>query len=158
MHFAYVLVSNRLGGYTERRIGINTDSLAGPQEDGGEQGDDVELYQLKAPAAPAQVGDYYRGRVDASNTSAAGRDVYLPNVPVSAEDLHTNAVYPPNGVVLTDEKGEYVIPGIPGTGTGGATDPGSNDVAATCQIYGTSDDIPALELPRCSPMRRLHTC
>src|SRR3974377_1638664 len=35
LHFAYVLVSNGLGGYTERRIAVNTDAI-------GEAGDDAD--------------------------------------------------------------------------------------------------------------------
>src|SRR5213082_2342673 len=30
IHFAYVLVSNGLGGYTERRIAVNTDTIGTP--------------------------------------------------------------------------------------------------------------------------------
>src|SRR5579863_5845518 len=69
IHFAYVLVSNGQGGYTERRLAFNTDAK-GTQlanEDDGWHG------TLYAPPAPAQVGDYYRGRVSAGDVNAAGQ-------------------------------------------------------------------------------------
>lgn len=139
LHFAYVLVSNGLGGYTERRIAVNTDTIGEdlPETDDGWNG------TLYAPPAPAQVGDYYRARVDSGFQNSAGTDVYLPNATASLQDLHTGLFYPPSGTVPTDSKGEYVIPGVPGAGTGGAAYPYSNDVAVTCGLYGLSSDCTA---------------
>lgn len=38
IHFAYVLVSNGLGGFTDRRIGINTDRFRGDRDDDDDAG------------------------------------------------------------------------------------------------------------------------
>jgi hypothetical protein len=136
LHFAYVLVYNSLGGYTERRLAVNTDSISGEieEEDDGWNG------TLYAPPGPAQVGDYYRSRAADTFSSAAFTDVYLPNVSVFLTDLHTGLRYPRTGSILTDQKGEYVIPGVPGSGTGGALQPHTNDVAVTCELFGVSSD------------------
>ena len=53
LHFAYVLVSNGKGGYTERRIAVNTDSIGTPPVK-------PRRVAFKAPAAPAPVGNPYR--------------------------------------------------------------------------------------------------
>ena len=74
LHFAYVLVSNGLGGYTERRLAINTDSFAGeksetearPLNAAGENEEnesEEEARPLSAPPAPTQQGDYFRSFV-----------------------------------------------------------------------------------------------
>lgn len=98
LHFAYVLVSNGVGGYTERRIAINTDTFAGESES------ETEPRPLVAPPAPAQQGDYYRSFVAVGQIVRADgvHDVYAPDVLV-------------DNSVVTNLKGEYVFPGqIPG--------------------------------------------
>jgi len=54
LHFAYVLVSNGLGGYTERRIAVNTDTIGTRAEK------EDDLARVTVPPAPAQVDDYLR--------------------------------------------------------------------------------------------------
>ena len=58
LHFAYVLVSNGLGGYTEKRIAVNTDTIGTPLSD------DTHPLPYVAPPAPAQTGNSYRSSID----------------------------------------------------------------------------------------------
>lgn len=53
LHFAYVLVSNGKGGYTERRIAVNTDIIGVPLEK-------RRRLSFKARAAPKPFGNPYR--------------------------------------------------------------------------------------------------
>ena len=55
IHFAYVLVSNGLGGYTERRILVNTDTIGTQQET------EIVFSNLIAPPSPGEPGQG-RGR------------------------------------------------------------------------------------------------
>jgi hypothetical protein len=127
-HFAYVLVSNGLGGYTERRIAINTDTLGSESESSENESSWVNNYH--APAGPAQVGDYWRSRVDLNSQNSAGSDVYVPGASVFLTDGTTGNRYPPSGYVTTDLKGEYVIPGVP---------PSTNETV-TCLVGGAPLD------------------
>lgn len=107
LHFAYVLVSNGRGGYTERRIAVNTDTIgttAPPQ---------TTFHAVTAPPAPAQVGDYYRAFLVSSNTSQVYHDVYVTDVLGHLEDPATGARYPATGEVTTDAKGQMIVPGVP---------------------------------------------
>ncbi|PYU44338.1 MAG: hypothetical protein DMG54_09485 [Acidobacteria bacterium] len=128
LHFAYVLVSNGLGGYTERRLAINTDTFAGESESGT-----GPRLVIAAPPAPAQQGDYYRSftaMAQATSVDGTMHDVYTPGVPVYLQDLSNPALrYPPNSTVLTDLKGQYIIAGVP---------PGN--YSANCSFGGTPVD------------------
>jgi hypothetical protein len=127
IHFAYVLVSNGLGGYTERRIAINTDGFARRSESDDDA--DGRAHDYRAPPAPAQVGDYFRIRLAAviDNPLVGNRDYfYLPNVRGYALD-QTNLRHPPSGFASSDLKGELVIPGLP---------PGNFN--GTCILFGVS--------------------
>ena len=133
LHFAYALVSNGLGGYTERRIAINTDTLNAQTE----EEDDGWYGTLHAPPGPAQVGDYYRATVAAGASNAAGTDVYVPNALAFFKDLTTGLRYPPASTVPTNTRGEFVIPGVPPSNITLA-----NPVAGsvTCDVYGVTSD------------------
>jgi hypothetical protein len=104
LHFAYVLVSNGLGGYTERRIGINTDSLAGEKESerDSETEPEREPMPLIAPPAAAQEGDYFRSFVAVGETVRADHTVHF----VYAPDLLVD------GFVSSDLKGQYFFGGV----------------------------------------------
>jgi hypothetical protein len=104
IHFAYVLVSNGVGGYTEKRVVVNTDTIGNPLIIPSPLG-------LTAPAAPAPSGDFYRSYVS-SGLSGLG-DVYAPDLRVRFRNISTNVFYPPNGTVSTNLKGEFVVPGVP---------------------------------------------
>jgi hypothetical protein len=125
LHFAYVLVSNGVGGYTERRIAVNTDNIEG--EEGGEggrregEGESGDGRKLVAPPAPAQQGDYFRSFV-VLGTSAGldggfnyNANVYMPDATVSLQDTTNPSVppYPLSGPASTDAEGQFIIPGFP---------------------------------------------
>lgn len=117
LHFAYVLVSNGFGGYTERRVAVNTDSMSG----GGEN--EYEPRSLRAPAAPAQQGDYFRSFVTWGTSSTEGTlgpfpaSVYAPNVNVTLQDTSNSLpLYPLNGPATTNVEGQYIVPGFPSYG------------------------------------------
>ena len=91
LHFAYVLVSNGKGGYTERRIVVNTDDIAGPAAARASTSFD-------APAAPAPSGgNYFRSfaRQDAS--------IFLQN----------NQTLAFTASASTDARGFFTIPMVP---------------------------------------------
>src|ERR1700739_4594089 len=100
LHFAYVLVSNGKGGYTERRVAVNTDTIGNPAV-------------IPAPVSPGtpsarvQQGDFYRASVN--------DDWYfpVPDIPVYLTDDSTGTRYPAAGTVMTNLRGEFVIPGVP---------------------------------------------
>jgi hypothetical protein len=129
LHFAYVLVSNGLGGYTERRIAVNTDTIGTEQEQQQERED--EYARLVAPPGPAQVGDYYRSFVILGQDGTADnpqiiRDVYEPDLAAYLQDRVTLARYPSAGTVKSDEKGQVLVAGVP---------PGSNYIM-NCSVDG----------------------
>jgi len=109
LHFAYVLVSNGLGGYTEKGIVVNTDSI------GTRRSDDHQVLPYVAPPAPPRQGDTYRSSAAWGFTYVGGlnHDVHAPDVSVYIRDNATNATYPSTGPVKTDLRGEYVIPNLP---------------------------------------------
>jgi hypothetical protein len=110
-----VLVSNGLGGYTERRLAINTDTVGGASELDWQP--NWQTMPLTAPPAPAQQGDYYRSFTAVVQTTYADgtqHDVYTPDVPVYLQDRSNPALrYPSNSTVFTDLKGQYIITGVP---------------------------------------------
>jgi len=151
LHFAYVLVSNGKGGYTERRIAVNTDTIGARQES------EDDFARATAPPAPAQLGDYLRTFEVHGSTLTLGHpkqhDVYWPDLLAHAEDSVTGTRYPAAGEVKGDAKGEIVIPGVPLNTTvdikcsldGGATTPGcfSENMlsAATTDYIDNSPEI-----------------
>ena len=54
VHFAYVLVSNGKGGYTEQRVVVNTDRIGNPL------GPNPSPRTLQPPRSPLPVGETYR--------------------------------------------------------------------------------------------------
>jgi hypothetical protein len=122
LHFAYVLVSNGLGGYTEKRIAVNTDSA-------GEIELESRPLPYTAPTAPTASGDTYRSSVLWGTTTVGqtSYDVHPPDVSVYMLDNVTNIKYPASGPVKTDLRGDFVIPNLP---------PGNN-YTTFCQPPGT---------------------
>jgi len=150
LHFAYVLVSNGLGGYTERRITVNTDGLPSASNTNSEyEGSSV----LKPPPAPAQVGDFYRAFLGLGFTDlpvpglayTLNHTIYAPNQQAYLQDATTGVRYPSTGGAVTNARGEYVIPNVPAganynlmcSGDGGVT-------FALCEDNTSSE---TLELP-----------
>ena len=106
LHFAYVLVSNGEGGYTERRVAVNTDSIGGA----------VVIpspVTVAAPAEAAASGNFYRGFIAQGGVNSKFDLVMKPDMPVFLEDVTTGKHYPSKGVVYTDIRGGFLIPGVP---------------------------------------------
>ncbi len=111
LHIAYLLVSNGSGGYTERRVVVSTDAIGTPAIV-------PPTSALQAPPAPSQQGDYYRSFIQAGMTSTpyfnptvSGPSGHLVMVAGDSVSIGSGA-----GAVLTNLRGEFVIPGVlPGT-------------------------------------------
>ncbi|MBI3563543.1 MAG: hypothetical protein HY080_17700 [Gammaproteobacteria bacterium] len=116
LHFAYVLVSNGKGGYTERRVEVNTDNLgiakvvAPPAN-----------YTAPAAAAPT-LGNYFRGGVISHGTydtaDKANVHAFMPDVWVYLKDTDpaNPQMFPAGGPLSpakTDVRGQYIIPALP---------------------------------------------
>src|SRR5258707_15765692 len=69
LHFAYVLVSNGLGGYTEKRIAVNTDK-DGISETESE--DRTSPYVARPTPTPATHADVYRSSLGFGSTTSNG--------------------------------------------------------------------------------------
>lgn len=122
LHFAYVLVSNGRGGYTERRVAVNTDT-------GGIAAVLPPSGVYAAPPAPVPLtsarGFVFGGtRTDLTITrlfpltfSSVLSVAFGTDVLVYLEDSTTPWVtYPPAGpagAVKTDLRGQYLIPNVP---------------------------------------------
>jgi mono/diheme cytochrome c family protein len=107
IHFAYVLVSNGKGGYTERRVAVITDTIGLPS---------VQLPSgtYSPPAASASttnpfVSHVYWGYGEGSLLYRA----FKPDALVYALDMNTQQTFPPTGFYSSDLRGRFVIPGLP---------------------------------------------
>jgi hypothetical protein len=106
LHFAYVLVSDRKGGYTEARVAVSTDDVGGTPESQA-----VSPRSINAPAGAAPNGtdafrSYFRLEV------AGSGDIPMPGVQVFATDDVTGARYPAAGTVTTGADGSYTLPNV----------------------------------------------
>ena len=136
LHFAYVLVSNGVGGYTERRIAVNTDTIGTP----------LVLAQpvtFSLPAATPQNGEFFRGFITGETITPLNHQLYLPDTPVYYVDNATNARFPGVGTVTTNIRGEFVIPGVPfpPTAQGNIFCPGA-PLSGFCGNYGPLTPLP----------------
>ena len=107
MHFAYVLVQNGLGGVTERRIAVSTDTI-------GTKAVIPAARTLLAPPQAAPVNDFLRQFV--SGGSTGGVNYYFPGMPSvkgSAQDTLSGTLYPPTGSVSSSTRGDMVFAGVP---------------------------------------------
>ena len=107
IHFAYVLVSNGKGGYTERRVAVITDTIGLPA---------VQLPSgtYSPPSAPAStvnpfVSQVYWGAGEGSLLYRA----FKPDALVYAQDMNSQARFPAAGFYSSDIRGRYVVPGLP---------------------------------------------
>ncbi len=112
LHFAYVLVSNGKGGYTERRVAVNTDTIGSPKRT-------TSPMLLRAPAAPAPTGVPYRAVLrgdgyyvpDVNSNNSDG--IYIPDASVYLQEKTTGAQ---TDIVKTDVRGSFTIQNVqPGT-------------------------------------------
>jgi hypothetical protein len=106
LHFAYVLVANGRGGYTERRIAVNTDAI-------GTTLTKPRKLKLAAPPGAPRSGDFYRNFF-LDHSSGAGPNAYVTDIQVYLQDANDpSARYPATGTVSSNLKGEFVVPGVP---------------------------------------------
>ncbi len=109
LHFAYVLVSNGAGGYTERRVAVNTDTI----------GTAVRSHQpvsYLAPAAPVPRGEVYRSfmrgeSILLNNPQGVTEALNIPDVFVFEKDVNNTARFPATGAVKTTVRGDFTISG-----------------------------------------------
>jgi hypothetical protein len=109
LHFVYVLVTNGFGGYTERRVAINTDNLGIPVRIPAPR-------PLAAPPAPAQAGDFYEARLGWYSTvfpDGNTHDAPAVGVPAYLSNPDLGTVYPSSGYAISDVTGKLVFSGVP---------------------------------------------
>ncbi|MBV8209520.1 MAG: hypothetical protein JO133_05605 [Burkholderiaceae bacterium] len=107
IHFAYVLVSNRQGGYIERRFVVNTDTI-------GTARVTTPIVNLAAPAVSLPAGNVYRAWA-VNGGATLGADfvpAYAANALVYVLDTVTRQRIPASGTIQADVKGQYVVPGL----------------------------------------------
>jgi hypothetical protein len=106
IHFAYVLVSNGKGGFTERRVAVNTDTFGNPPVI-------PPPVTLAPPPAPAPSGNFYRGVIAWGSVAAVNHGVRMPGVPEFVLDRGSGKHYPPSGTVSTNGKGDFLVGNVP---------------------------------------------
>lgn len=118
VHFAYVLVSNGFGGYTEQRIAVNTDTIGTPL-----QVPTPKPFTVQVPADGPPFNDIYRGFMTGGQLSSLNAfpgvgPNWSPSIPVSVPDMPTFIASGTftgisNGTVSakTNVRGEFVLPG-----------------------------------------------
>jgi hypothetical protein len=111
LHFAYVLVSNGFGGYTERRLAVNTDTIGTPL-----------IVPSPLPFAPpaftGEAGATYRGFLTGGNLTTVSSfpgasSNWKPGIPVSIPDIGVLAFDPTHNVgslAKSNVRGEFVYP------------------------------------------------
>lgn len=98
LHFAYVLVGNGHGGYTERRVAVSTDDIGLPVSEPVPR-------KWSAPAAPPPSGVSFSSIVrSGSYNDYVG--YYRPGVRVYLENVATGTT---SAVATTDSRGSYTI-------------------------------------------------
>ena len=94
LHFVYVLVSNKKGGYAERRAVVNTDHIGSAPPDLG------TANRYVAPPAPAVTTGAYQSYSD------------VPDVPFALKSANPTVPYQ-SRTVTSDSRGRFAIYGIP---------------------------------------------
>ena len=106
LHFAYVLVSNGKGGFTERRVAVNTDVIGNPPVI-------PPPTTLSPPAAAAAKGNFYRSFVTLGSIKSVNRAVKMTQIPAFLSDVSSGKRYPPSANVSTNLEGAFTIPAVP---------------------------------------------
>ncbi len=90
LHFAYVLVANGKGGYAEKRVVVDTDSIGSPITS-------TMPLRLKAPSAPVPKGETYRMFTDEPDLFSFVQDdnntVRFPLVGFAKSDLKNQTIF-----------------------------------------------------------------
>ncbi len=142
LHLAYLLVSNGQGGYAEDRLVVNTDVIGNPVLT-------TAPVDLSAPAAASQTGDFYRSYVQAGLTAGdyfpglTGGSHVVQVAGLAVQILDTARSFATAGIGVTNQRGEYVIQGLP-VGTTYQADC-QNQTGLSGNLFCTSDS--AFQLP-----------
>ena len=115
LHFAYVLVSNGVGGYTEQRVVVNTDTIGTPLQF-------PTPVALSPPPAPGpnenptvSVRGFVKGGsvTESLSIAAAVGTPFPANVPDVSLFADDNGVpYPASGTVNSNVRGEFILPNV----------------------------------------------
>jgi hypothetical protein len=108
LHFAYVLASNGAGGYIERRVAVNTDTIGTPVK--GRQ-----RVNYRAPAAPVPAGEVYRSFIQGTGviSPASFNAGNIPDVLAFAQDANNTVRVPAIGSARSNVRGEFILSGNP---------------------------------------------
>lgn len=118
LHFAYVLVSNGVGGYTERRAVVSTDTIGTPLHVLAP----VPFAPPTKPPSPTPA-NIFRGFITGGQLSTVtsfpgavqtwpgGIPLSVPDVPLYASSLISPVINYP--VTTTNVRGEFVFPNVP---------------------------------------------
>ncbi len=118
LHFAYVLVSNGQGGFTERRVAVNTDTIGGPRVVPA-----PAIYRAPPSPVPSsgelltwmQGGYGELPLTEPRSGAAVGHRAFAPDTFVYLQHSVTGALLPPGGPAAparTDVRGRVIIPGV----------------------------------------------
>jgi hypothetical protein len=108
LHFAYVLVSNGKGGYTQRRIAVNTDTIGNPIVPTAPQ----TLQAPAPPVPPPSNAHAFRAFVEVGIPNTPLENHRVAGVQVRWKDP-AGALFPPKGPVTSTADGAYVMPDVP---------------------------------------------
>jgi hypothetical protein len=108
LHFAYVLISNGKGGYTERRVAVSTDDIGVPAVA-------MPPVVFDAPTAPPPTGSFFQsvlkggGSYGPMNSGGTRNGIYLPDIFVYLQNTITGVK---TATVQTDVRGYYTVPNV----------------------------------------------
>jgi hypothetical protein len=127
LHFAYVLIGNGKGGYTERRVAVSTDDIGvakvvAPAKD------------FDAPPAAAPTGSFYASVIRGSGYYQPTPDVADNGIYISGAEayLQLQNSTTPTATAISDARGQFLIANVP---------PGTYDLYCTLEPGLTPADI-----------------
>lgn len=112
IHFAYVLVSDDKGGYTEQRIGVNTDLIGNPILPSAP-------VSLAIPSSPPRSGEFVRlftgvlgDPFVAIPSQGISSVTHEPDLSVFLQDSSTGTRYPATGSLRSNIRGEITFQNV----------------------------------------------
>jgi hypothetical protein len=114
LHFAYALIANGHGGYTERRVAVNTDAIGNPALA-------PPPVTLAPPPAPARTGDPLRVfagilgdplNSPLSPSTGYSPRTYDPGIFIFAQDSANGRRYPATGALTSNLRGEVTFQNV----------------------------------------------